>query len=257
MELVETQSNTFVRIPAAILYQSGLTLAEKVFLGLLSGFSPRPLRMSNRQLAELLGFDNTRSVSRLLTRLQRQGWIRIQDGRSYRRAVYYAEPLDNGALVNKITDPDTAVDVSPCATSTSKTHTSTSKAHSVRAVSNKIEYNRNKRISLSKDNPLDFSQQVQKTIDRLGLRVDVERFCAYHAARPMSAATLERKLRSWHVNARCRPQPPAERRKNAAELLAAYDASPRSEDRSQKSEVRGQRTEDRGQRSEDRGQRTE
>lgn len=86
------------RIPGAILYHPELTLPEKVVLGLVYTFKDG-LRLSNAEIGKILCLypDN---VSRIISKLESAGWIRITGKQSRWRRLYFVAD-------NKVKQDDT------------------------------------------------------------------------------------------------------------------------------------------------------
>lgn len=75
------------RIPGAILYHSGLSLPEKVFLGLVWSF-PAGLKLNNAEIGRIVCLypDN---ITRLAKKLEREGWVKITGNGSRWRRIYF------------------------------------------------------------------------------------------------------------------------------------------------------------------------
>jgi DNA-binding MarR family transcriptional regulator len=86
----------YAKIPAGILCEPSLRLAEKVFLGLVYSFNDGGLRLGNQQLGQILGL-NESNASRMVSKLMADGWIKITGGKSRWRRMYLA----SGDKVNK------------------------------------------------------------------------------------------------------------------------------------------------------------
>ena len=75
------------RIPGPILYYPELTLAEKVLLGLVWSFKDG-LRLSNAELGRIL-CKHPDTVSRIIKKLERGGWLKITGKQSRWRRLYF------------------------------------------------------------------------------------------------------------------------------------------------------------------------
>lgn len=83
----------FLRIDGRILRLTNLHLAERVLLGLVDGFNGASLRLSNKQLGDLLGLSD-RQIKKHLRILRQQKLIRIEGGTRNRR-ILLERPLGN------------------------------------------------------------------------------------------------------------------------------------------------------------------
>jgi DNA-binding MarR family transcriptional regulator len=79
----------YAKLPAGLLYHPELRLAEKVFLGMVFSFNQNGLRLSNKHLGQILGL-NESNISRMIARLEKAGWIRIDRKQSRWRRIYFA-----------------------------------------------------------------------------------------------------------------------------------------------------------------------
>ena len=80
----------YLTLSESLLYDPDLKAAEKVLVGLVQAFSGKGgLRLSNRKLGKIIGMNAT-NVSRVVSRLQRQGWI-IAKGRGCSRRLICAQ----------------------------------------------------------------------------------------------------------------------------------------------------------------------
>jgi len=86
------------RIPGAILYDSRLTPAEKVLLGLAWSF-PDGLRLSNAEIGRILCKHQV-TVSRIIKKLEADGWLKITGNQSRWRRIYFNNDV-------KVKDGDT------------------------------------------------------------------------------------------------------------------------------------------------------
>jgi hypothetical protein len=86
------------RIPGAILYHPELSLPEKMLLGLVWSF-PDGLKLSNAEIGKIICLypDN---VSRIISKLESAGWIRITGKQSRWRRLYFVAD-------NKVKQDDT------------------------------------------------------------------------------------------------------------------------------------------------------
>jgi len=91
------QHTKYIRIPAGLLCCPDLKLAEKVFLGFVYSFNKDGFWMSNRKLGQILGL-NESNTSRMVTRLEREGWTRSTGKKSRWRRTYLA----SGGKVEKV-----------------------------------------------------------------------------------------------------------------------------------------------------------
>lgn len=81
----------FVRIPQQILY-APLRPMEKLALGVVCGFSDHAMVLTNLQLSQLLGCRRPETVSRLIRRLEKDGWIAIQRVGAIRLVRWQGKP---------------------------------------------------------------------------------------------------------------------------------------------------------------------
>ena len=86
------------RIPGAILYDSRLTPAEKVLLGLAWSF-PDGLQLSNAEIGRILCKHQV-TVSRIIKKLEADGWLKITGNQSRWRRIYFNNDV-------KVKDGDT------------------------------------------------------------------------------------------------------------------------------------------------------
>ena len=75
------------RIPGPILYYPELTLPEKVLLGLVWSFKDG-LRLSNGEIGKIL-CKHPDTVSRIIKKLERGGWLKITGKQSRWRRLYF------------------------------------------------------------------------------------------------------------------------------------------------------------------------
>jgi hypothetical protein len=76
------------RIPGAILYHPELSLPEKVILGLAWSFDDG-LKLSNSEIGRIVCLHPV-NVSRILSKLESAGWIRITNKQSRWRRIYFS-----------------------------------------------------------------------------------------------------------------------------------------------------------------------
>jgi len=211
MDKKTSQKLKFITIPSDILYQSNLTMVEKAFLGLVFGFSPNPLKMSNSDLGDVLNISGS-GVCRLIRRLVRADWIVVEYGNSRWRNIYAVQR--SPVLAEAVTTAPVQQ------TTSSALDTASPVQHTTSPVPTIIKEIKENNISLWREDSFSLSQ-VQEMIARHGLEVDAERFYDYYRGQRLSRFTLYLKLKSWHTN---RSIPPPPRRKTAAELVAEYEA---------------------------------
>jgi len=93
---VNKPQENYAKIPAGILCEPALHLAEKVLLGMIYSFNKGGLRLGNKQLGQILGL-NESNTSRIISKLEADGWIKITARKSRWRRIYLA----SGDKVNK------------------------------------------------------------------------------------------------------------------------------------------------------------
>ena len=81
----------FVRIPANLLFDPGLSAPEKILLALAGAFSKSGgLKMNNLMLGKILGL-NQSTVSRLIGKLHHAGRVKISGGKTGHRKIFCAQ----------------------------------------------------------------------------------------------------------------------------------------------------------------------
>jgi len=79
----------YIKIPAGFLCCPDLKLTEKVFLGFVYSFNKDGFWMSNRKLGQILGL-NESNTSRMISKLEAEGWTRSTGKKSRWRRIYLA-----------------------------------------------------------------------------------------------------------------------------------------------------------------------
>jgi hypothetical protein len=98
----ETVSIDFIAIPAEVLQCPDINDKQKMLLGLIIGFYPKGLMMSNDELGKLLML-NSDYVSQLINDLEAKKYIRITAAQSKYRKIYFEKNLkvDDSLLLEK------------------------------------------------------------------------------------------------------------------------------------------------------------
>ncbi|HOK67862.1 MAG TPA: winged helix-turn-helix transcriptional regulator [Anaerohalosphaeraceae bacterium] len=80
----------YVKLPAGLLCCPDLKLVEKVYLGFVYSFNKGGLRLSNKQLGQILGL-NQSNISRMIAKLERDGWTKTTGKKTRWRKIYFAD----------------------------------------------------------------------------------------------------------------------------------------------------------------------
>lgn len=83
------EATRHIKIPAGLICDRSLSLAERVFLGMVFSFRKQGLAMSNDMIGQILGL-NPSNTSRLISKLYTDGWLKITGKRSRWRRIYFA-----------------------------------------------------------------------------------------------------------------------------------------------------------------------
>ena len=82
--------NHYIKMPAGFLFHPDLRLTEKVFLSIVYSLSKRGLQFTNNTLGRLLGLNET-NTSRMIAKLDREGWTRTTGKGTRWRKIYLAD----------------------------------------------------------------------------------------------------------------------------------------------------------------------
>jgi DNA-binding MarR family transcriptional regulator len=79
----------YITIPAWLMYRTDLKLAEKVFLSIVLAFTDTGgAKLPNAEIGEIVG-KTADNVSRMITKLLADGWIKITAKQSRWRKIYF------------------------------------------------------------------------------------------------------------------------------------------------------------------------
>ena len=86
---MQKKRNKYIKIPAGLLCCPDLKLTEKVFLGFVYSFKKKGFRLGNKALGQILGL-NESNTSRMISKLEAEGWTRSTGKQSRWRKIYLA-----------------------------------------------------------------------------------------------------------------------------------------------------------------------
>jgi len=97
----------YLHIPVVVLMLPGLSLREKLLLGLVISFDNNGLKISNESLGEILNVWPSR-VSRLLKNLEQKGYVKIKNSQSRYRVIYLLQSAKVDVLLATLDTPTVA-----------------------------------------------------------------------------------------------------------------------------------------------------